>query len=347
MDLSFDFKKRLGSFDLHAALDYDINGILGILARSGSGKSVTLKCIAGLIKPDSGYIRLDGETLFDSFNRTDLPPQKRRIGYMFQSFALFPDMTVEENIKAGMHDLDAGKKQSLSSDLISIMGLESVTRQLPSQLSNGQKQRTALARMIGNRPRIALLDEPFSSIDQYLKEKLIYEVKQVLEHYGINAVLISHDRDEIYKMCSDTAIIADGRILTAKPTQDMFMDPGYLEASILTGCKNNLSCVRESDFSVSIPSIDTVFITDKHVDQDISYVGIRAHSFDPNCESNRFRIRVTGELSDTFERIITFRYENQKDAEPDLWWKVPKGSVLNEYPECLGIPGNRIMLLKK
>ena len=166
MALEVDIEKKLGDFRLRAAFTCD-KGITGILGASGSGKSMTLKCIAGIERPDRGRIVLDGRVLFDSRQKINLKPQKRRVGYMFQNYALFPTMTVTQNIAAG---------QGISADrvreMIERFHLKGLEGHYPSELSGGQQQRVALARIMAYRPDLILLDEPFSALDDNLKERL-------------------------------------------------------------------------------------------------------------------------------------------------------------------------------
>ena len=167
MRLSVDIHKDFGPFRLDAAFTTDSGAVTGLLGASGCGKSVTLRCIAGIETPDEGHIELDGEVLFDSAAHINLSPQRRRVGYLFQNYALFPNMTVEQNIAAGVRD-KAGRKET-AERLIHAFYLEGNEHKYPRQLSGGQQQRVALARILANEPRALLLDEPFSALDSYLK----------------------------------------------------------------------------------------------------------------------------------------------------------------------------------
>jgi len=165
MSLKVNIKKRLGNFNLDVAFETE-RGVFAILGASGCGKSMTLKCIAGIETPDEGRIELNGRILYDSAKKINLTPQKRRVGYMFQDYALFPNMTVEQNIKAGMGKHPEEEKVR---SYINRFRLEGMEKHYPAQLSGGQKQRVAMARMIASEPDILLLDEPFSALDSYLK----------------------------------------------------------------------------------------------------------------------------------------------------------------------------------
>ena len=176
MSLKVNIRKRLGNFNLDVAFETE-RGVFAILGASGCGKSMTLKCIAGIETPDEGRIELNGRVLYDSAKKINLTPQKRRVGYMFQDYALFPNMTVEQNIKAGMGKHPEEEKVR---SYINRFRLEGMEKHYPAQLSGGQKQRVAMARMIASEPDILLLDEPFSALDSYLKWELEQEMRDML-----------------------------------------------------------------------------------------------------------------------------------------------------------------------
>ena len=172
MALSVHIKKKLKDFEL--AVDFDMEeGIVGFLGSSGCGKSMTLKCIAGIETPDDGRIVLDDEVLFDKKAGIDLSPQKRKVGYLFQNYALFPHMTVRQNIEAGLEASGKSKqeKKDIVERLLEQFHIKELENSYPVRISGGQQQRAALARMMAAEPKFLLLDEPFSALDTYLKEK--------------------------------------------------------------------------------------------------------------------------------------------------------------------------------
>ena len=195
MSISVDIRKKLGDFSLEISFESDSRRI-GILGPSGCGKSMTLKSIAGIEKPDSGSIRIDDRVLFSQEQKINLKPQKRRVGYMFQNYALFPTMTVEQNIGAGL-GLSDDDRSARVADMVRRFNLQGLEKHLPGQLSGGQQQRVALARIMAYRPDIILLDEPFSALDEHLKERLQHEMMSMLEDYEGQVILVSHSRDEI------------------------------------------------------------------------------------------------------------------------------------------------------
>ena len=238
MSLHVDIRKQLGDFMLDVAFTAE-NGVTALLGASGCGKSMTLKCIAGIEKPDEGIIELDGRVLFDSAGGIDLPPQQRRVGYLFQNYALFPNMTVSRNILCGLNrENNRAEKLRRLRGMLQMMQLEGLEERKPAQLSGGQQQRVALARILVSDPQLLLLDEPFSALDGHLRASLKIELRDLLERFGREVLMVTHDRTEAYNMSRDIAVMDRGRILTVKPTKALFADPGSVQAAVITGCKN-------------------------------------------------------------------------------------------------------------
>jgi molybdate transport system ATP-binding protein len=208
--IGFDLKMRLCAgdheFRLDAAYRSKEGGILGIRGPSGSGKTTLLRCLAGLYRPDSGSIQMGGETWFDSSGGVFIPARQRSIGLVFQDYALFPHMTVYGNVHYATND------KGRTEELLELTRLTQISRHFPRELSGGQKQRTALARALGRNPRLLLLDEPFSALDEDLRQSLGEELLRVLSVAGVTAVLVSHSREEITRLCSEVIELVDGRI---------------------------------------------------------------------------------------------------------------------------------------
>lgn len=217
MLLEVNIKKKLRNFTLQADFKLE-NEVLGLMGISGSGKSMLLKCLAGIESPDEGYIILDGVTLFDSDKNINVAVQKRCIGYLFQNYALFPNMSVAENILCGLRAKNCTKRECNEKleQLVSLFRLNGMENAFPRQLSGGQKQRVALARLLGAEPEIILLDEPFSALDAGLKEELQAELKILLKNYGKAAVLVSHDKQEVYRLSGRQFYIKDGIVAERK-----------------------------------------------------------------------------------------------------------------------------------
>lgn len=345
MSLFVEIRKRLGDFVLDARFETD-DPVTGLLGASGCGKSMTLKCIAGVETPDEGRIVLDGETLFDSERGINLPPQKRGVGYLFQHYALFPHMTVEKNILCGLHsEKDKAVRRQRLREMIAMLQLEGLEKHRPAQLSCGQAQRVALARMLVNKPRLLLLDEPFSALDSHLRDQLQPQFLSLLRSYGRQAVLVTHSRDEAYHLCSRLCVMDGGCILRTGGTKEVFADPGSEPAARLTGCKNIARAVKAGEYEVDVPEWGIRLTAAKPVPDDIRAVGLRAHYFHPRAAANRFAVRLDSELEEPFEWILLFRYEGQDAASPALWWRMPKDKKPSAMPEALGIAPENVLLL--
>ncbi len=226
MILEATFTKKLKTETLSISFVLE-NAVLGILGKSGCGKSMTLRCLAGIQKPDSGRIVLDGEVLFDSANKICLKPQKRKIGYLFQNYALFPNMTVRQNIAF------AGADTHTVTQLLERFYLEHVADLFPSVLSGGQQQRVAMARMLAAKPKVLLLDEPFSALDSFLKQEVEKEVQSVLTSYGGVAIVVSHNKGELYRLTQKCMVMEQGGIVEYGDTQQLFDCPKSKEGKLL------------------------------------------------------------------------------------------------------------------
>ena len=273
MSLSVDIEKTYGEFTLHVAFETE-NEVFAILGASGCGKSLTLKCIAGIERPDRGVIRLDGDVLFDSERRINVPARKRNIGYLFQDYALFPNMTVLENIMCGAKD------RALAQEFVERFYLEGKERLYPRQLSGGQKQRVALARMLAARPKYLLLDEPFSALDNHLKSRLERELMDVMDRYGRHAIFVSHDRNEVYRMTDRIAVMDNGDLVDIRPKAELFKAPRTLAATLLTGCKNVTGLERREGRLYAVDWGIYLHPAGEDAGQ-YRYAAVRAHYFEP------------------------------------------------------------------
>lgn len=212
-----DFEKKLDLFTLKVKLEAD-SGVTALFGASGAGKSMALKCIAGIEKPDRGVIRLGDRVLFDSDKHIDLSPQKRHIGYLFQEYALFPDMSVRGNIKAAMRRMPRSERNARTDELAERFRIEKLLKKKPARLSGGEKQRVALARIFASEPEALLLDEPFSSLDTFLKWELIPYFKETLQSFSGCSIMVSHSIDEILSLCSSVSVLERGE---TSPTADI------------------------------------------------------------------------------------------------------------------------------
>ena len=345
MSLFVDIEKRLGDFRLTARFETQ-GGTLGLLGASGCGKSMTLKCIAGVERPDRGTIVLDGETLFDSERGINLPPQKRQVGYLFQHYALFPNMTAEQNILCALRwEKDRVRRNTELERVVRLCRLEGLEKLRPHQLSGGQQQRTALARILASQPRLLLLDEPFSALDSHLREKLQLELRELLSQFGRDTVLVTHSRDEAYRMCARIGVIEGGRLLSVKETKSLFADPGSVAACRLTGCKNIAPGQKTGEYEVEVPAWGVRLRTAQPVGDGIKAVGIRAHHFSGRETENRFPVEYLGSMEEPFGWIIEFRFQGQRGDTPPLWLRMPKGLAAGGDMEALGVSPEHVLLL--
>lgn len=323
MALSVKLHKKFKGFQMDIAFSHQ-GGSLGILGGSGMGKSMTLKMIAGLVKPDSGKVIVDGRTVYDSVAGIDLPARERHIGYLFQQYALFPTMTVEENIGIAMKKKGADKKKAINR-LMEQFSLQNLGGRMPNELSGGQQQRVALARILASEPQMLLLDEPFSALDSFLKEQLLEEMIRQLSDYQGDVIMVSHSRDEIYQFCQRLLILDKGRVIISGDTKAIFDEPGYKEAARLTGCKNITNAVCVDQQKLAVPGWHCTFELDRPLTEEIHAVGIRAHYIDVMTEKpgNMKNIvsAVVENISELpFEWYCFFRVPNGER----IWWKIAK-----------------------
>ncbi len=327
--LEVDITKRLGSFSLGVSFAIEQpREIMALLGPSGCGKSMTLKCIAGIERPDSGRIVLDGRTLFDSAARIDLPPQQRRVGYLFQSYALFPTMTVEQNVQAGAAGSTRKERAARAAKEIAAMRLEGLEHHKPAQLSGGQQQRCAMARILASDPELILLDEPFSALDGYLRWQLELELSDVLRGFPGGAVYVSHNRDEVYRMCDTVCVLDHGYSDAKVGVRELFAAPATLAAALISGCKNVSRAHAAGPGLLACEDWGVTLRTSLPVPAGVTHAGIRAHYFETHgaddasdAVENAIPCTVERVIDSTFSTIVMartpgstpLRYECEKD----------------------------------
>ena len=362
MSLLVEIEKQLGNFHLNVRFQAETE-TLALLGASGCGKSMTLKCIAGIMTPDRGRIVLNGRVLFDSEARIDLPPQQRRVGYLFQNYALFPTMTVEKNILCGIRSGSKAEKNAALTATLHRFRLEGLEKRYPAQLSGGQQQRVALARILVYEPDVIMLDEPFSALDYYLKEQLQFQVREVLRGYTGDVLMVSHSRDEVYRFCEKSIILNRGQVAMKGETRAIFQKPENVTAARLTGCKNFSRIRRIGEYEVEALDWGLTFQTEEAVAAEHAYIGIRAHQFYPaRGSANEFTCEWGDTLCQPFEWDVLLRPVENAGAAGDkenalerevIWWKVDykQSDSLNQYQRGdrvrLGIAPGDIMLLKE
>ena len=343
-----DIHRRIGEFDLNVLIESDAERV-GILGESGSGKSMTLRSIAGIEAVDSGHIEVDGRVLYDSSEKTDLKPQKRNVGYMFQNYALFPTMSVMKNVMAGL-GRPTEENRGKASDMLKRFRMDGFEDRLPGELSGGQQQRVALARIMVTEPALILLDEPFSALDSYLRDRMQVEMLEMLEDYTGQVVMVSHSRDELYRFSNELFVLSKGSIIRHGETKSVFREPENAIAARLTGCKNFSAAKVVYDHTIEAADWGVTLKLDRDIPADITSIGYRAHNFSPvygekqeNCI--RFDLMRVDDLP--FEKNYYIRTLN--DDAPLCWFvQGEEQRILEErgLPDYLKMNEDDILLLK-
>lgn len=346
--LTVNIKKDFGAFVLRVAFEAG-NEVHAFLGASGCGKSLTLQCIAGIITPDEGKIVLDGVTLFDSSARINLPPQQRRVGLLFQSYALFPNMTVEQNIAAGMLRLPRVKRRSRTAELLRRMYLDGLEKHYPSQISGGQQQRVALARILAAEPQILMLDEPFSALDSYLRWQMEQEVGVVLRHFAGTTLFVSHNRDEVYRLCDSITVVSGGQVSISGEKWALFDNPRTHAAALLTGCKNISRAIKKEEHTVYAVDWGICLRSAHPVPERLAYVGIRAKQIQLSSgreEENVFACAIHSFVEEPFSCIRMLQPAGTHAAQ-SIRWECNKESTLSESARSaqIHIPSQHVLLL--
>ena len=340
--LKVNILKKLKEFDLE--VDFELKkGCLGILGPSGCGKSMTLKSVAGIVNPDKGVVSLtsDEETVyFDSNRKINLKPQKRNVGYLFQNYALFPNMTVEENVAIG---LPKNHDKNIVENMIKRFHLEGLEKRYPRQLSGGQQQRVALARILAYGPDVILLDEPFSAMDTFLKEQLRIELVNSLKDFDGFSILVTHDRDEAFQFCDELIIMDEGKIIAKGDTYEIFENPKRVQVARLTGCKNISRIEVIDDFHLRSLDWGVDFEVSERISPNITHIGIRAHNF---SAAKKDDVNVIDTADST---LLEMPFEWEVTLANGLWWKQDKRIREHEFviPEYLKVDPKDIILLEE
>ncbi len=275
--LIIDIETQLPGFQLKVAFSTDEQP-LGLLGESGAGKSMILRNIAGIETPTKGRIVLNGRVLFDSQSKINLPARDRRIGFLVQNYALFPHMSVAQNIAFGLpKKLSASAiRQQVETHLIALQ-LQGLADRYPHQLSGGQQQRVALARALASQPEALLLDEPFSALDSYLRSQLAQQMIETLKSYNGVTLFVTHDMEEAYRVCPNLLVMQQGKAVQYGSKHDIFERPTTVSVAQLTGCKNfSRANIKASQQVEAIDWGCTLRVVEP-VPDSLSHVGIRAH----------------------------------------------------------------------
>lgn len=318
---------------------------------------MTLKCIAGIETPDQGRIVLNDRVLFDKEKKINLLPRQRNVGLLFQNYALFPNMTLRENMAIGIpkwkKDKTANEK-AIDKKIIDF-SLEGLEDNYPHQLSGGQQQRVAIGRMLLNEPEILMFDEPFSALDSHLRWIMEKELLLILKEHKGPALYVSHDRDEVYRVCDTIAVLNHGRVEEFKSKKDLFSSPQTINTAILSGCKNTSRIKRISENKIHCLDWDLQIETEDFIEDNIEYTGIRAHDLEI-CQdtslSNTFEMKIVDRIENLFSlAIIVSNFDNKfSETSSEIYIYVSE----KEYKTLQGkdtafvrLPPENLLLLKK
>lgn len=370
MSLEVDIRKRFSSFTLDVSFAAD-NETLGFLGASGCGKSLTMRCIAGIETPDEGRIVVNDRVFFDSDARINLTPQERKTALLFQSYMLFPNMTVEGNVAAGIgKDVGKAERACIVEAELKRFGLQGFEKRYPAQLSGGQQQRVALARMLAARPGILMLDEPFSALDSHLKGVLEQNLVSLFDAYDGTILYVSHDIDEALRFCDRIAVVEAGRIVEVGTGDDLVNRPQSLAGVKLSGCKNATSAIRLDAHRVHLPKWGIEVTTSQEVPLDVTHFGVRAFYLEraEGPGENAFRVRVDRVSDARFDRTVLLGFLDRDEREAPtveadedemkylhqhLFWRVDKLREEGENLPCQGdelwvrIPPDKVYLVSR
>lgn len=350
--LFVEIQKKYPAFELNVSFTSG-NEALGVLGASGSGKSMTLRCIAGLETPDKGRIILNDRVLFDSEKKINLPSKIRNIGFLFQHYALFPHMTVAQNIAFGLSNLSKKERALRVAEKIAMARLEGFADRYPHQLSGGQQQRAALARALAAEPDALMLDEPFSALDNHLRSEMEKELIEVLNGFSGVTLFVTHNLDEAYRVCQDLIIIDNGKKIAQGEKEELFKNPPNYASAKVTGCKN-ISTARAVD-SNTIEAVDWGYNlkVSRPLPANLAHVGIRAHHLnfvDNSDQENVFPCWLT-HTSKTPHRItlyLTLNFPPGSSNSCHLQAEVSKEKweIINDrpFPWLVHLEPNRLFL---
>ena len=279
MSLEVHIEKRLQSYPL--AVEFAAGAKpLAILGPSGAGKTMTLRCIAGLVEPDRGRIVLNDRVLFDSEKKINVPSRERRIGLLFQNYALFSNMTVSENIAFGLDRIAPDERASKVRRQLDALHLAALESRLPRELSGGEQQRVALARALAIEPDALLLDEPLSALDTHLRSQVEHQLLGTLAAFNGSSLVVTHNIEEAYRLGTEMLVLTKGRVAAFGPKEDVFHRPPTLDVARLTGCKNFSRAAAISDGVVEAVDWGCRLRVSQPIRGQVVHAGIRAHQID-------------------------------------------------------------------
>ncbi|WP_338114407.1 sulfate/molybdate ABC transporter ATP-binding protein [Tissierella carlieri] len=349
-----NIKKTFGDFFLD--VEFETNKeTLALLGASGCGKSMTLKCIAGIETPDEGQIILNEVVLFDSKEKINILPQNRKVGLLFQNYALFPNMTLEKNIAIGVPK-NRQNKSGIIKEIIKSFSLEGLENNYPHQLSGGQQQRVALARMLVNDPKILMLDEPFSALDEHLRWQMEQELIDILKKHNGSALYVSHNKDEVYRICDRIAVLNNGKIEETNYKENLFNNPETLNAAMLIGCRNISRIKKVSENKIYAIDWDLELICNTIVKDNIRYVGIHTQNInlcsDYESTINTFKLNIMDIIQNlhSYTLVLGNQMENDGISQSPIYMKtfeeeVNKKELYKGKSIYINLNGDKLLLL--
>jgi molybdate transport system permease protein len=329
--LEIDIAKSLEYFDLQVALSAG-RGAVGLLGASGAGKSMTLRMIAGVAAPDGGRMVLNGRVLYDSAAKVSLPAAKRKIGVVYQDYALFPHLTVEENVGFGLSvlpSLTARERRERVRRQLELMHIAELAGRYPREISGGQRQRVAIARSMAIEPDALLLDEPFAALDPHLRRQMEEQLRETLASYNGAVIFVTHDMEEAFRFCSELLVLDHGKVIASGPRQQLFERPRTVVAARLTGCKNIVPARRAGPDRIAVDAWNCQLQTASPVPDALTHLGIRSHqiAFEVAVEGqNVFPCWLAGTSEAPHEMTLYLRLHAAPQAgePPHLQADVPK-----------------------
>lgn len=276
--LRVQLRKALPNFQLDLELQAGQRPV-GLLGASGAGKSITLRMIAGVVRPDAGSIELNQRMLYSSKRGIDLPPAARRVGVVFQDYALFPHRTVAENVGYALFQLPRAERRQRVAELLEDLHIAHLANRRPAEISGGERQRVAIARCLAMRPEALLFDEPFAALDPHLRRTTEEQLRETLRNYPGAVLFITHDMEEAFRFCAELMVLERGRVIARGGRQELFDAPGTATAARLTGCKNIAPARALDEHHLRVAAWECTLATAHPVPESLEAVGYRSHHF--------------------------------------------------------------------
>lgn len=320
MSLEISITKKLPNFTLEVDFQAQ-NGVFGLLGASGCGKTLTMRCIAGIDQPTSGRIVVNDTVFYDSEVGINLTAQQRKTALLFQNYMLFPNMTVWQNVAAGVsRSLSKEERDDIVSHELKRFDVDYFAHRYPSQLSGGQQQRVALARMLAARPGILMLDEPFSALDAHLKGVLEQNLSSLFEAYSGTILYVSHDIDEAIRFCDTIAVMERGHVVEIDSARALVDAPQSTAALKLSGVKNVSSASYVDDHTVYVGQWGVNLTCPCAITPEVKAIGVRAFLIERADEpgENVFRMRVDRTSDSRFDRMVLLRFLDRREQAPSV-----------------------------